>query len=1263
MSSNSSRRSSAHEEEDQSSLFFDDVDFWRAGGYGSTGDEYYEDEEGRYYSQDEGRGRRLRKKQRSQRSQRSRRGARSASSRGFGGGTSDIMSELSVGDIAMVEAGILRRELSTSTKKERGGSGSRNRRSRGIMREHSDNSIGSRGHRRRGLKTTLSLPPTLPEVWRMSSGFLSTMSFASLHNIYNSLSMNNGTFQSANAIQERRRRQQQQDEEAEEEEDAELRSKEIGTMGAAGGGSHRSQHQRRTSNTWIDDDAIHGPAVHVGAITSNAGGKGKGKGKKSSGILASSGGSRKGSWRRNFRESWPLRTMISPTLPKLSSPWGSPFGSPLFGSPKASGTGGGATSESSTMKSTIPGTLDSSRYRTDDVVSGFRFPNQPTLAPPYHSDNRSEVSGYSPPRQLPKPPRQALLAASVESAGDSPLGNGFYRGSNWTTGGRAMANMAPSRSGSGRSIRSVGTVERGMNSNYYKFEEMDTPVGLANPYHQPVAVAGGGGGSSSGISGMGIALSTPRESAVPAPLRLSSADSTLSGILRDTEKRLQDGTVTGVVARRNQRVSMSPSKRNLGVPSSGLLRPGSATAFSSAGGSGNEHIATLMITSAGGVHHAPPPAAPSSPAPSPTRGPPHSRMSGNFRQDSQASVLSEADSLLAEPSPVVDHFHALSSPVKHGGMGVGPSGPPPQQPVPPLPLARHNSFHGSISSSGSSLPTIYSVDENADADETHITVFGSSTSEGLNRLAGFVSPQTSSNTLDDPFVVIGAAATTSTKASPAPTATVANSERRSFGGQPSSGRSVPDFSQGPRLYGGPVSRNEALLRSDSPLGAISGNWSKSVEAQARRSEPSSRSESRIPRAQTPRAQTPQSQSQHNAVLLAAPRSAFGTMSGERRREERKTIRQVNDDEEHENVIAHSSTIPNILLTTPIERTNSPLPNKHMDELRAQASSPTLGRSREGNPELIASSPTISQLAGVIDYYLETSSSDQHNLSPHNRAGGAGRTVSEKSSSADLAGDSEFERNKNKALDELNKLIRGDGGDDSRGRPMSTPAMGTTGTASSVRLVPPEWLSNHEVGNQEASQGSRPGQRQAPNQKHQSMIPVSSTVAQLRRMNSQISSFSNAASGYSDGSSSGPYLPILMEGNPIVSPPRSRRDSARNYLAVGGAPIVGPGTAERGGRPTTERRKSHSGVNDEENRTHEASSWRPAPGPRPRSQGSKIPRLGDRAPETPKKKKRPMGHERHSIGHVGAGRTSEDSLGLYDADGFWIASSSPEKKKG
>lgn len=1365
-------------EGDQNSLFFDDVDFWRGGGgWGSSvgyDDDDDDDDEVEhvvdgYYggggsavdSSEGGRrgARKLRKKKKSRRKmQRGGSGrlgrSNSSGSFGFGGGTrgttNSIMSELSVGDIAMMEAGIIRE---TSTKGGRTGS-------RRMRRDYSSNSINSDHRWRRAAATaglgagggykrrkTLSLPPTLPEVLRLSSGLLSVVSFASLSNLYNNLS--NGGNRNNNHNHNNDDAAAMEDLEDDGSKEVHVRT----TTAGGGGGPRRPTHRRTTSNAWIDEDAIHGPAVRVGG-GAHAGGKSKGKGKGKGrdnkgkggggGLLSSpvgGGGGRKGLWRRSIRESWPLRTMISPTLPKLSSPWGSP----LFGSPRPGvGVGGGGLSESSTMRS-ASGTLHSryhyygEDYHHREGIASFRFPDQPILAPPPRGDdNNSRALNYSPPRQLPKPPRQALLAASVESAGDSPLGYGYYRGSNWTTGtARTMMainnNITPSRTASGRSVsgtsvgRSVSgaSSERGLLSGYYRYEETNEPLVLPNPYHYPTAAVAsksdGGGGGGSFVSGTvagsngppGIAITTPRESVVPAPLRLSSADSTLSGILRDTEKRLLDGTVTGVVARRNQRISISPSKRTLGASLSGPLRPGSVNLGSGGGGGGgNEHIATLMITSAGGVRAAPSPASPS-PAASPSRAPLH-RASGHARGDSQASMVSEADSLFAAPSPVQDHFHALTSPVKNGGVGVGlsPSGPPPQHPVPPLPLARHNSFNGSLSSSGSSLPTIYSVDENADgdADDTRITAFGSSTSEGLNRLAGFVSSKSSSNTLDDPFVVNWPPAaattattttTTTTRTTPSPTRP-ATSGRRCGGAQPAPSRSVPDFSQGPRLYGGLTSRGEASLRSDSPLGAISGNSSRADDSRTRVLEPPPRSESRIPRAQ---ARQPPSQSQQrNMVLLAAPTSSFNTTSGERRHEQANHRLDRRGGNDEPNFVVHSSTIPNIFLTTPSDKGESPLP-RHVEALRTQASSPTLGRGREDTPELAVPSPAAlskkpSNLSSVYDYYMDIPLHEHHPaLSPHRRAAaGEARKVSATTSSSvySAADPRQFERDKERALDELNKLIRSERVGEGRSpRPVSTPAMGTTASASananananSVRLVPPEWLSTHMLANkpqhptpshprthhsqellhpqyhqerrQQQHQSQSQNQSQNPNAKQQSLIPVSSTVAQLRRMNSQVSSYSNAASGYSDGSSSAPFLPTLIPGTtPLVSPPRNRRDSARNYFAMDSPP-------KKMALDDKENKATHAGATATSSLSSSSSSLlfrSGGPGGATQSHhgSSRLPKLEiPGGPETPKKTR----GGRHSNERM---RVSEDSLGLYDVDGFWISSSSmssPERKSG
>lgn len=146
----------------------------------------------------------------------------------------------------------------------------------------------------------------------------------------------------------------------------------------------------------------------------------------------------------------------------------------------------------------------------------------------------------------------------------------------------------------------------------------------------------------------------------------------------------------------------------------------------------------------------------------------------------------------------------------------------------------------------------------------------------------------------------------------------------------------------------------------------------------------------------------------------------------------------------------------------------------------------------------------------------SSSSQATTSATRRRAAGEVRKISEDtttSSSYYSDQDQEqevYERDKMAALDELNVLLNQD-------IRTGQPRVNAT-AAATVRMVPPE--QGHNIRNQE----------------------VSSTVAELRRMNSQISA---AASGYSDDSTA-------TARPEVVSPPR-RGAAAKNYLALGSPP--------------------------------------------------------------------------------------------------------------
>lgn len=380
------------------------------------------------------------------------------------------------------------------------------------------------------------------------------------------------------------------------------------------------------------------------------------------------------------------------------------------------------------------------------------------------------------------------------------------------------------------------------------------------------------------------------------------------------------------------------------------------------------------------------------------------------------------------------------------------------------------------------------------------------------------------------------------------------------------------FVDPPRLQSGPgplLNRNEitlSFLRSDSPLSAISGN-SRSPDLRPRRS----LSPQNVHR-------QPQTLRGGQHTYLPAPTSAVSSTSHLHRR----SLSTVPDEEEDE-----AASIPGTALTSASDKDKISPQAKRLSELCAKASSPTLGRSRDQTPDMPNPRPALPRDSGrALSSYYDTwdegdnashaSHASQASRSTYRRAAGEVRKPSNSSSSA-----SSTSHYTDSAREKLGAWHSGLGGlavEDSQRR------------AQTIRIVPPE----------------------------HALLPVSSTVAQLRRMNSQVSAYSNAASGHSDGSTASLVLPTLREEGTgrLVSPPR-KREASRNYLAMGSV-RKGVDVGFGGG--------NH---NDKENEIELDGSRTPD------SAAKRLLRV-ERSPE----------------------RTSQDSLGLYDADGFWI---SPERR--
>ncbi|KAG8163278.1 hypothetical protein KVR01_006575 [Diaporthe batatas] len=388
-------------------------------------------------------------------------------------------------------------------------------------------------------------------------------------------------------------------------------------------------HRRRTSEAWIDDDALHGPEVSPTKRSSAAARRSRTRRR-----------SRIKSWGASIRESWPLKTP-SPTLPLL----------PHFGS-FTGGQGADAGHESFAMF----------QYGKDcdaDDAAGDSF--VPNLPPPLGAAARQRNGQLSPPRQLPKPPSQALLAANASTAGLRPVSN---------LPGVATASNSP----------------RGRGLSYYKYEDTDQPVKHSGSPSPRSRVQRG--------AGVGTGVVGPRGRAAP------SADSTMTQILKDTEKRLQDGVATGVAMR--NRPSSSPPKRPPPPPLG--LGPGAVT------------VALVRSRSRSRT-----------PSPAKASGRAHGVAPSHARQGSQASFASEPDSLFGDPSPPSSlPYHGLTSPSRSK---------PSQQ---SSPHRRRPSLVPSFTSSASSLSTIHSETEEAITPNT--TAPNSSIPFGMNQIDGLGDP-------------------------------------------------------------------------------------------------------------------------------------------------------------------------------------------------------------------------------------------------------------------------------------------------------------------------------------------------------------------------------------------------------------------------------------------------------------------------------------------------------------------------------------------
>ncbi|KAK3373797.1 hypothetical protein B0T24DRAFT_679199 [Lasiosphaeria ovina] len=177
--------------------------------------------------------------------------------------------------------------------------------------------------------------------------------------------------------------------------------------------------------------------------------------------------------------------------------------------------------------------------------------------------------------------------------------------------------------------------------------------------------------------------SLPRTPSRPR-VRQPSTDSTLTEILRSTEKRLQEGGAagSGATARKTtcDRGTRSPRKVSAMGSRESLLGYGS--------GAGSDEVPTARRSMS------------RSRTPSPRKCPASQSLTASLvqqhkRQDSQVSAMSEADSLIPEPVQQTDSPSGLTSPSRN-----------PRSQEPEAQVAQNQSARSSLS-----LSTVYSEDE------------------------------------------------------------------------------------------------------------------------------------------------------------------------------------------------------------------------------------------------------------------------------------------------------------------------------------------------------------------------------------------------------------------------------------------------------------------------------------------------------------------------------------------------------------------------
>ncbi|KAL8340671.1 hypothetical protein RB601_006659 [Gaeumannomyces tritici] len=365
-------------------------------------------------------------------------------------------------------------------------------------------------------------------------------------------------------------------------------------------GSETSPH-RRNSN-WIDEDAIHGPKI-----------------KKPTG----SGG------KKSLRDSWPLKMMAPPTLPRLNLP-----GLPLY-----------------------------SHQKTEDalVISG------------HHGDSTEAV----PIRKLPPPPRPVLVVPSRPAPQQSPPRPFIYE----------------------------------------EYEEAEQGRPVAN-------------GEGEGDGSAARRPSTARG-------RKPSTDSTLAEILQSTERRLQEGTMTGV-ARRN-RMAASPTRQPENSSREHLVARVMTSRTAGAFEFVDDDEDDVPLSQLANRRRTPSPSKSAGPSPSKSAGVLLAVIQaspGHVRNTSEVSDISEPDSMFGDTTTTDVVYEATAVATRLTSPSRSPS------------RASVRVVDSPSTASSKSLSTLYSVDEAAQDNSTQATSLpSSSVSEDRHSFSAGRKPTTT-----DPFV-------------------------------------------------------------------------------------------------------------------------------------------------------------------------------------------------------------------------------------------------------------------------------------------------------------------------------------------------------------------------------------------------------------------------------------------------------------------------------------------------------------------------------